>query len=83
MLARRVLSVLPPVIILKGLRDRPFEWLELSCHFILDEALNLRPGSRDDLSLARRHLYAVAADLGVQRRSRPWMVIGCDRSTCQ
>jgi len=45
MLARRVLSVLPPVIILKGLRDRPFEWLELSCHFILDEALNLRAGA--------------------------------------
>jgi len=45
MLARRVLSVLPPVIVLKGLRDRPFEWLELSCHFILDEALNLRAGA--------------------------------------
>ena len=45
MLARRVLSVLPPVIHLKGLRDRPFEWLELSCHFILDEALNPRAGA--------------------------------------
>ena len=30
---------------MKGLRDRPFEWLELSCHFILDEALNLRAGA--------------------------------------
>ncbi|HEY8682947.1 MAG TPA: AraC family transcriptional regulator [Rhodanobacter sp.] len=45
MLSRRLLSVLPPVIILKGLRDRPFEWLELSCHFILDEALNPRAGA--------------------------------------
>jgi AraC-type DNA-binding domain-containing proteins len=45
MLARRVLSVLPPVIVLKGLRDRPFEWLELSCHFILDEALTPRAGA--------------------------------------
>jgi len=45
MLSQRFLSVLPPVVILKGLRDRPFEWLELSCHFILDEALNLRAGA--------------------------------------
>ena len=45
MLARRVLGVLPPVIVLKGLRDRPFEWLELSCHFILDEALIPRAGA--------------------------------------
>ena len=45
MLSQRLLSVLPPVVILKGLRDRPFEWLELSCHFILDEALNLRAGA--------------------------------------
>lgn len=45
MLARRLLSVLPPVIVLKGLRDRPFEWLELSCHFILDEALAARAGA--------------------------------------
>jgi len=45
MLARRVLAVLPPVIVLKGLRDRPFEWLELSCHFILDEALIPRAGA--------------------------------------
>jgi AraC-like DNA-binding protein len=45
MLARRVLGVLPPVIVLKGLRDRPFEWLELSCHFILDEALTARAGA--------------------------------------
>jgi AraC-like DNA-binding protein len=45
MLSRRLLSILPPVIILKGLRDRPFEWLELSCHFILDEALNPRAGA--------------------------------------
>jgi AraC-like DNA-binding protein len=44
-LARRLLSVLPPVIVLKGLRDRPFEWLELSCRFILDEALTPRAGS--------------------------------------
>ncbi|SEG03324.1 AraC-type DNA-binding protein [Bryocella elongata] len=44
-LAQRVLAVLPPVIVLKGLRDRPFEWLELSCHFILDEALHLRAGA--------------------------------------
>lgn len=44
-LSQRLLSVLPPVVILKGLRDRPFEWLELSCHFILDEALNLRAGA--------------------------------------
>ena len=45
LLARRLLSVLPPVIVLKGLRDRPFEWLELSCRFILDEAFAARPGS--------------------------------------
>ena len=45
MLARRLLSVLPPVIVLRGLRDRPFEWLELSCRFILDEALAARSGS--------------------------------------
>ena len=45
LLARRLLSVLPPVIVLKGLRDRPFEWLELSCRFILDEALAARSGS--------------------------------------
>ena len=45
MLARRLLSVLPPVIVLNGLRDRPFEWLELSCHFILDEALAARAGA--------------------------------------
>lgn len=45
MLSKRLLSVLPPVVFLKGLRDRPFEWLELSCHFILDEALNLRAGA--------------------------------------
>jgi len=44
-LSQRLLSVLPPVLILKGLRERPFEWLELSCHFILDEALNLRAGA--------------------------------------
>ncbi len=44
MLAQRLLSVLPPVIVLKGLRDRPFEWLELSCHFIMDEAINPRAG---------------------------------------
>ncbi|RDS80864.1 AraC family transcriptional regulator [Dyella monticola] len=43
-LASRLLSVLPPVTVVKGLRDRPFEWLELSCHFILDEALHPRPG---------------------------------------
>jgi AraC-like DNA-binding protein len=45
MLARRLLSVLPPVIVLNGLRDRPFEWLELSCRFILDEALAARAGA--------------------------------------
>jgi AraC-like DNA-binding protein len=45
MLARRLLSVLPPVIVLNGLRDRPFEWLELSCRFILDEALGARAGA--------------------------------------
>jgi AraC-like DNA-binding protein len=45
MLARRLLSVLPPVIVLTGLRDRPFEWLELSCRFILDEALSGRAGA--------------------------------------
>ncbi|MGE7958565.1 cupin domain-containing protein [Pseudomonas sp. NPDC089530] len=45
MLSQRLLSVLPPVLILKGLRERPFEWLELSCHFILDEALNPRAGA--------------------------------------
>jgi AraC-like DNA-binding protein len=45
MLARRLLSVLPPVVVLKGLRDRPFERLELSCHFILDEALAGRAGA--------------------------------------
>ena len=44
-LSQRLLSVLPPVLILKGLRERPFEWLELSCHFILDEAMNLRAGA--------------------------------------
>jgi len=43
-LAKHLLSVLPPVLIVQGLRDRPFEWLELSCHFILDEALNPRAG---------------------------------------
>ena len=45
MLASRVLAVLPRVIVLKGLRDRPFEWLELSCRFILDEALASRAGA--------------------------------------
>lgn len=45
MLSERLLSVLPPVVILKGLRERPFEWLELSCRFILDEALNPRAGA--------------------------------------
>jgi AraC-like DNA-binding protein len=45
MLSRRLLAVLPPVITLRGLRDRPFEWLELSCRFILDEALNPQAGS--------------------------------------
>jgi AraC-like DNA-binding protein len=45
LLSQRLLSVLPPVLILKGLRDRPFEWLELSCRFILDEALNPRAGA--------------------------------------
>lgn len=45
LLARRLLSVLPPVIVLNGLRDRPFEWLELSCRFILDEALAARAGA--------------------------------------
>lgn len=44
-LSQRLLSVLPPVLVLKGLRERPFEWLDLSCHFILDEALNLRAGA--------------------------------------
>jgi len=44
-LSQRLLSVLPPILILKGLRERPFEWLELSCHFILDEALNPRAGA--------------------------------------
>lgn len=44
-LASRLLSVLPPVVVIKGLRDRPFEWLELSCRFILDEALNPRAGA--------------------------------------
>ncbi|WP_152986097.1 AraC family transcriptional regulator [Burkholderia sp. lig30] len=44
-LSQRLLSVLPPVLVLKGLRERPFEWLELSCHFILDEALNPRAGA--------------------------------------
>jgi len=44
-LAQQLLSVLPPVIMLKGLRDRPFEWLELSCRFILDEALHPRAGT--------------------------------------
>ncbi|WP_169742668.1 AraC family transcriptional regulator [Paraburkholderia ferrariae] len=44
-LSQRLLSVLPPVLILKGLRERPFEWLELSCRFILDEALNPRAGA--------------------------------------
>jgi len=44
-LSQRLLSVLPPVLILKGLRERPFEWLDLSCHFILDEALNPRAGA--------------------------------------
>lgn len=45
MLSKRLLAVLPPVITLRGLRDRPFEWLELSCRFILDEALNPQAGS--------------------------------------
>ena len=45
MLSQRLLSVLPPVLVLKGLRERPFEWLELSCHFILDEALSPRAGA--------------------------------------
>ena len=44
-LSQRLLSVLPPVLVLKGLRERPFEWLELSCHFILDEALSPRAGA--------------------------------------
>ena len=44
-LAKRLLSVLPPVIFVKGLKDRPFEWLELSCRFILDEALRPRAGA--------------------------------------
>lgn len=44
-LSRRLLSMLPPILILKGLRERPFEWLDLSCHFILDEALNPRAGA--------------------------------------
>ncbi|MBV8124815.1 MAG: AraC family transcriptional regulator [Paucibacter sp.] len=44
-LSQRLLSMLPPVLILKGLRERPFEWLDLSCHFILDEALNPRAGA--------------------------------------
>jgi AraC-like DNA-binding protein len=44
-LSQRVLSSLPPVLVLKGLRERPFEWLELSCHFILDEAQNSRAGA--------------------------------------
>lgn len=43
-LAQRLLALLPPVIVLRGLRDRPYEWLELSCHFIMDEALNPRAG---------------------------------------
>ena len=44
-LSQRLLSMLPPILILKGLRERPFEWLDLSCHFILDEALNPRAGA--------------------------------------
>jgi AraC-like DNA-binding protein len=39
------LLVLRLVIVLKGLRDRPLEWLESSCRFILGEALVARAGA--------------------------------------
>lgn len=38
--AERFLGVLPEIILLKRPEDRPYEWVELACGFILDEAIH-------------------------------------------
>ena len=64
MLSQRLLSVLPPVLVLKGLRERPFEWLELSCHFILDEALSPRAGAAAMISRLLDVIFVQLLHLG-------------------
>lgn len=44
-LAKKLLSVLPPLIHIEGFEGRPLEWLRLTSHFLVDEAQNPRPGS--------------------------------------
>lgn len=43
--ADRFLHVLPEIIILKKPVDKPYEWVDLSCNFILDEVMQGLAGS--------------------------------------
>lgn len=44
-LAESVLSGLPPVIIIRDLKQDPIEWLELGCQIIVDETRGKKPGA--------------------------------------
>jgi AraC-like DNA-binding protein len=44
-LADSVLSGLPPVIIIRDLKQDPIEWLEMGCQIIVDETRGKKPGA--------------------------------------
>lgn len=44
-LAHRLLSVLPPVMLMRGLHDKAFEWLEVGSRFAIEEINSPAPGS--------------------------------------
>lgn len=44
-LAKSVLSGLPPIIVIRDLKQNPIEWLEISCQIILDETRGKQPGA--------------------------------------
>lgn len=44
-LAESVLSGLPPVIILRDLKQNPIEWLEMGCQIIVNETHGKQPGA--------------------------------------
>lgn len=43
--AARFLNVLPPVVLLKRPKQKPYEWVDLCCSFIMDEASHGLAGS--------------------------------------
>jgi AraC-like DNA-binding protein/mannose-6-phosphate isomerase-like protein (cupin superfamily) len=44
-LARKLLTVLPPLIHIRAVSGRPLEWLRLTTHFLIEETRHPKPGS--------------------------------------